>query len=597
VDWRRRGGFGKVDIALWAFRRSCESTTDPGGFVFLRRGLASVSVGIAVMAAAPSAGFASEGHHQEPDGINHIVVIYEENHSFDNLFGGWEGVNGVRSAAASGHLTQLGADGQPLACLPQNDVNLKAVPATCTGTSNGVTLDSAFRNGPFLIDNSIKPDDKTCPAPGVFAANGIRKDAPGALPGGCTEDLVHRYYQEQYQIDGGRMDRYTLGSDALGLTMGRYDTRQLPIYQYLHSRGAPNYAIADNFFQGAFGGSFLNHQWLVAANTPQWTGAAADGSPSDLHSVVGPDGVPRYYPLQTATAGVKDGALTQAANPDGSCKVPAAGPTPKAGTTCGDYAVNTIQPAYQPFAPGTSDTRKLPPLTSANIGDRLNAKNVDWAWYSGGWDNANGNTAGSGWTNGGNGASCTSTRTAANATYPYCPDATFQYHHQPLNYYADLAPGTQNRAKHLLDEVQFVDSAKKGTLKPVSFIKPLGEENEHPGYASEHTGSDHLVDLLKAIEGGPQARSTMVIVTYDEFGGQWDHVSPPTGAGVSDKWGPGTRVPTLLLSPRLERDFSVDHTSHDTTSILATIEHRFRLAPLGTRDAAVKDLFTAFREH
>src|SRR5439155_25569649 len=106
----------------------------------------------------------------------------------------------------------------------------------------------------------IAPTDTTCPALGVFAANGVANGS--GLPGGSTRDLVHRFYNEQYQIDGGRQDRYVAGSDAAGLVMGYYDTRQLPIYRYLHSAGAPHYAIADNFFQAAFGGSFLNHQWL-----------------------------------------------------------------------------------------------------------------------------------------------------------------------------------------------------------------------------------------------------------------------------------------------------------------------------------------------
>ena len=65
--------------------------------------------------------------------------------------------------------------------------------------------------------------------PGVFAPNGVLKGS--GLPGGCTRDLVHRFYNEQYQIDGGRMDRYSTGSDAAGLTQGFYDTRQLPIYR------------------------------------------------------------------------------------------------------------------------------------------------------------------------------------------------------------------------------------------------------------------------------------------------------------------------------------------------------------------------------
>jgi acid phosphatase len=550
-------------------------------------------VGLAVpvlLTSAAASGASADGATHHGHRIDHIVVIYEENHSFDNLFGGWEGVDGLHGARPQ---QQVAPDGTPLACLPQNDVNLTSppLPVRCTGTAAGQPVSSAFRNRPFLIDDYIAPQDSTCPAPGQFAPNGIPKGQ--GLPGGCTRDLVHRYYQEQYQINGGRMNRYVAGSDAVGLAMGHYDTRGLPIYEYLHGRHAPRYAVADHLFQGAFGGSFLNHQWLVTPYTPTWPGAVRDGGADDLHSVVGPDGYPAAVPLHPATPGTRDLALTQAANPDGSCAVPAGVAPPPPGTTCGDYAVNTIQPPYQPYAPGTPVSRRLPPQTTPTIGDRLSAAGTDWAWYSGGWNNANGDVGGPGWTNGTTPGVCTNPRTAANAVYPNCPDATFQYHHQPLNYYASLAPGTPARAAHLRDEVEFVSAAKAGRLKPVSFIKPVGEENEHPGYASEDKGSRHLVDLIRAVEEGPDADNTLIVVTYDEFGGQWDHVAPPAGRqGVSDRWGPGTRIPALLISPQLRHRFAVDHTSYDTTSVMATIEDRFHLAPLGTRDAAVHNLFT-----
>ena len=89
----------------------------------------------------------------------------------------------------------------------------------------------------------------------------------------------------------------------------------------------------------------------------------------------------------------------------------------------------------------------------------------------------------------------------------------------------------------------------------------------------------------------------MVVVTYDEFGGQWDHVAPPGQGGTAgphDQWGPGTRIPALIIAPRLRGDFVVDHTQYDTTSILATIERRWGVAPLGSRDAAVNDLSNVF---
>jgi phospholipase C len=276
--------------------------------------------------------------------------------------------------------------------------------------------------------------------------------------------------------------------------------------------------------------------------------------------------------------------------------------------TCGDFAVNTIQPTYQPFAPGTADARKLPPQAEPTIGDRLSAKGVDWAWYSGGWSNAAGNVDEPGWTNGTapalptatNPKPCPDPAAFATATWPYCPDKLFQFHHQPLNYFASFAPGTPARAAHLRDEAEFetlAQSSKKHcALKPVSLIKPIGAENEHPGYTNVSEGSGHLVELLSAIQNSRCAKDTMVVVTYDEFGGQWDHVSPPGQGtpGVHDNMGPGTRIPALVLAPGLRDDFVVDSTPHDTTSIMATIEHRFGLAPVSSRDAAVNDLSSVF---
>jgi acid phosphatase len=523
--------------------------------------------------------------------VKHIVVVYEENHSFDNLYGGWEGVNGLADADPQ-HTAQVNQAGTPFTCLLQNDVNLTSpdpLAPTCTDTTTGTSFVSHFPNAPFPIDAYIRPADTTCPTPGVSAPNGVRNGT--GRPGGCTRDLVHRFYSEQYQLDGGRQDRYTTGSDAAGLTQGVYDTTALPIYRYLHGPGHPRYAIADNFFQAAFGGSFLNHQWLVAAATPTFAAAAQDGGAADLHSVVDTNGMATKTPLYTPTGEVKDAALT--ARCEGLAKP---------GLLCGDYAVNTIQPAYQPFAPNTALDHRLPPLTNPTIGDRLSAKGVDWAWYSGGWSNANGDVGAPGWTNG-TGGTCADPDTIAGATYPNCPDKLFQFHHQPLNYFKSFAPGTQERARHLRDEQEFLSQAGASqggcALKPVSFVKPIGAENEHPGYASVAQGSDHLVELLQAIQGGACAKDTMVVVTYDEFGGQWDHVPPPgqTGgpAGPSDPSGPGTRVPALILAPGLRGDAVVDHTQHDTTSILSTIEQRYGLAPLSSRDAEVSSLASVFR--
>ncbi len=530
----------------------------------------------------PAAAFAEDGGGGQGLGaIKHIVVIYEDNHSFENLYGGWVGVNGLANADPA-HTVQIGQGGAPYTCLLQNDVNLTSPPltASCADTTTATPFSSAFTSNPFSIEGYIPAIAQTCPQPGVFAPTGLTPSAAN-LPGGCTRDIVHRFYQEQYQLNNGAQNLYVTGSDAVGLSMGNYNTAALPIYAYLHSPAHPHYAISDNFFQAAFGGSFLNHQWLIAAASPTWVGA-----PATQHSMIDSNGMPNNYALYHSTGPVRDGALTQVC------------PSAVPGRACGDYAVNTIQPTYQPTS---SNPVKLPPQTGTTIGDELSAAGVSWAWYSGGWSNADGDVGAPGWTNGTVAGVCGDSSSAANPAWPYCPSKVFQFHHQPFNYYSNYAPGTSGRT-HLQDEQAFIQLANASTkdckLNSVSFVKPVGLENEHPGYTSETRGSNHLVALLQAIQNGSCRKDTMVVVTYDEFGGQWDHVSPPGqgGApGAHDLWGPGTRVPALIVSPDLRGTFVVDHTQYDTTSILATIEHRYGLAPLTTRDAAVNDLGNVFR--
>src|SRR4051812_37229684 len=301
--------------------------------------------------------------------IKHFVVIYEENHSFDNLYGGWEGVNGVAKADAA-HTTQVDQNGVAYSCLRQQDVNLVAVGSTCSD-SHGFA--SAFTNTHFTIDTYIKATDATCPPPlQAFAfPNGMLKGT--GRPGGCTRDIVHKFYQEQYQLNGGKQNRYMVGSDAAGTVMGVYDTKSLPIYTWLHSAHHPSYVIADNFFQAAFGGSFLNHQYLVAAQAP-----VDPNAPVTQHSLVDPAGFPNAgYPLYNRDPNTtyRDSDFTV------TC------PSPVANLACGNYAVNTMQPANEPSG---SFGDKLVVQTNATIGDRLSAKNVDWAWYAGGWSNATG---------------------------------------------------------------------------------------------------------------------------------------------------------------------------------------------------------------
>jgi phospholipase C len=158
------------------------------------------------------------------------------------------------------------------------------------------------------------------------------------------------------------------------------------------------------------------------------------------------------------------------------------------------------------------------------------------------------------------------------------------------NYFAAMAPGTAARDQHLkdggLDGVEFIKAVDAGSLPAVTFYKPQGNLNEHPGYAEIVSGDHHIADVIAHLQKSPQWPHMLIVVTYDENGGFWDHVAPPK----ADRWGPGSRVPAIIISPFAKRHH-VDHTQYDTTSILRFIVRRFNLPKLPgivERDEALK---------
>jgi len=484
---------------------------------------AFISLALAACSISPTH---SRAAHRLED-IEHIIVIYAENRSFDHLYGLFPGANGIGQATPEQY-TQLDHDGKPFTDLPpiwaSKDGHHPAIPATVP-------------NRPFRIDQ-----------PPV--------DLPASVQ---SRDLVHRFYQNIEQINGGRNNRYAAISDAGGLAMGYYDGSRLPMWRW-----AQDYVLADNFFMAAYGGSFLNHQWLICACTP-----TDPNAPGDLRAQVDEHGFLKRKPgsPNSALQGPPqffDGSIT----PDG-------------------YAVNTLQPPYQPsgLPPAQNgdlslaDLGKhpLPPQTAKTIGDSMSEKGVSWAWYAGGW----------------NAAVKDGVRPAGQKRgiiYNHSPGAVnFQAHHQPFNYFARFAPGSPDRARHLRDAEDFFSGIAAGKLPQVAFYKPAGRLNEHPGYTDVLSGDRHLADVIERIKKSPLWPSTAIIVTYDENGGFWDHVAPPKG----DRFGPGTRVPAIIVSPMAKRGF-VDHTVYDTTSIIQFITRRFGLEPLPGVRKNMGDLLNAF---
>ncbi len=461
--------------------------------------------------------------------IKTVVVIYAENRSFDNLYGLFPGADGVQGLKPE-QFTQLDRDGKPMTELPASWGGL-----TAKGAAPAITEEQTLHlpNQPFQID-----------ATGGF-------NLANTVP---TRDLWHRFYQEQMQINGGKNDKFAAWSDGGSAVMGYYDGSKLPMWPV-----AQKYVLADHLYLGAFGGSFLNHFMLVCACVPQYPWAANSPAKGKM-AAVNDDGVSLKVKADSPASAIlgapkfeNDGAIT----PD-------------------VFAVNTMQPPFQPSAikpaagqdaayADPTDGSTLPAQTATTIGDLLSAKNISWAWYAGAWNEA---LAGKG---GG-------------------PVPNFQFHHQPFNYFANMAPGTQARADHIKDGglagVEFLKDVDAGKLPAVTFYKPQGNLNEHPGYTDEFSGDQHIANVISHLEKSPQWGNMLVVVTYDENGGFWDHVAPPK----ADRWGPGNRVPAIIISP-LAKMGTVDHTPYDTTSILRFITKRFELPQLEglkLRDDALK---------
>lgn len=135
---------------------------------------------------------------------------------------------------------------------------------------------------------------------------------------------------------------------------------------------------------------------------------------------------------------------------------------------------------------------------------------------------------------------------------------------------------------------QFLRDAQSGHLPDVSWVIAPPTGSEHPPN-SICAGENQTVQYVNAIMQGPDWSSTVIFVTYDDFGGFYDHVPPPQ----IDQDGLGPRVPLLIISPFAKRGY-VSHTVYEHSSMLKFIERRYRLAALTARDAAASDMLDSF---
>lgn len=150
---------------------------------------------------------------------------------------------------------------------------------------------------------------------------------------------------------------------------------------------------------------------------------------------------------------------------------------------------------------------------------------------------------------------------------------------------------------------RFFADCKRGTLPAFSFVDPnytfddTGPQSgvgadDHP-HADIRAGEYFLSTIYNAVTQSPAWKSTLLVITFDEWGGFFDHVPPPVAPDVDVRFQQrGFRVPTLLISPFARRS-AVAHSVYDHTSILKLVEWRWGLKPLSVRDAGANNLATA----
>jgi phospholipase C len=501
-----------------------------------------------------SALMTAQGHAQTTaTPIQHLVVIFGENESFDHYFGTY-----------------------PNATNPSGEPVFTASPVT--PAVNGLSLLLRRRNPNF-----------TNSANGSGASNPFRLDPTQAH----TADMNHGYTPEQAAFDNFSMDLFPKNTGSAGiagtttfsttaLVMGYYDGNTVTaLWNY-----AQNFAMSDNSYSSQFGPSTPGAINVISGLTNGAVGFNA-GSTAAQQAAIGLNtGATPVTPVN-ATNGfqVNDGTGTNTF------------------TLYSDADPTGDQCSTQTSATAT--------LTGKNIGDLLNAQNITWGWFQGGFNleltNSNGTT----------GCNRSSTSATLQIGSPTTPKDYVQ-HHQPFQYYAStrnptharpssvaLIGTSQDGANHQYDINDFFTALSAGNLPAVSYLKAAAFQDAHPGNSDPLDEQTFIVTVINALQNSPFWGSTAVVIAYDDSDGWYDHVSNvinPSSTVVDDlqtagtcnplpgtagllstplaginglpangRCGYGPRQPLLVISPFAIPNF-VDHTLTDQSSVVRFIE-------------------------
>jgi phospholipase C len=468
--------------------------------------------------------------------IKHVVVIFDENVSFDHYFGTYPYATNT--------------DGS----------TFHAKPGTPTVNGLYTSITSSGPTGPLLTDN-----------PNVD--NGVRYN-PTRLTHSqaLTCDQDHAYTPEQEAVNGGKMDKFiqftntptctgtpTTPYGAPGLVMDYYDGNTVTgLWNY-----AQNYALSDNNFDTMFGPS----------------------TPGALNLISGQTGY--SYVVQPTTTGPTTTKITTPI-PGTVSALNSAG----LGSIYGD-----LDPAYDDCSDNShtlsSGTTTLSPLgvaTGQNIGDLLNARHITWGWFQGGFAPTGTNKAGF--------AVCGSSHNniGGNTVADYSPHhEPFQYYkstanpkHLPPS--SEAMVGRTDQANHQYDLSWFAKTVEDGNMPAVSFLKAAAYQDGHPGYSDPLDEQTFLVNTINQIERSKYWKSTAIVVTWDDSDGWYDHQVMPVVNGSNttadtafcstvpirlgtypNRCGLGQRLPMLVISPWTRQNY-VSHNLTNTASVVRFIE-------------------------
>lgn len=216
--------------------------------------------------------------------------------------------------------------------------------------------------------------------------------------------------------------------------------------------------------------------------------------------------------------------------------------------------------------------------TDTTLGDLLDAANVPWTYYAGGYA-----------------AQAAASAQGICASHPDdCPanlnlyPCTFDPSDVPFEYYAT----TRDVPAHIADDTQFFSDLQNGTLPAIAFVRAVGYKSEHPGqFTKLSTGVQYVTTAISAVLASRYRDDTLILFTYDEGGGYFDHVSPPPNSAIDQK--PyGTRIPFVVLGPFAKKNY-VSHVVMEHSSFVKFLEWNFlggATGQLGTRDTVVSSI-------